>query len=677
MCTSAAVAQNPFGDFAEPTSDPDYMKVRNDLFYSRCMMTPDDVVTLQGRYPRSAYVQNLLGSSFLRAQRYKDALEAYQRGLDLPSVDDEAEFNLLAGKASALVGLGRHADARAVLDAAIRNHSDESSLYIKRAKVNESLGYLMQADDDYAKAVKCDPKDVEVCLERANFLIRCGRNADAVDFIEDAPVDGRLSEAEAKARLAMGQTPEAVSCFFWAVGSGKVEDFTADYLERVAPGYFKWAMEANFANLKYDPSDEDFIPLKCGMAVRKGRFSEALESYKAYMSDSLASNWLIGKCMAGELSCLLSQRRFSELDAFCDLEAQTDTFLVTTPFFVSVVKRNLGKDMPGLIDKLGDMSADDHLEALLRSGDDSAAGRCVEAASHDLDCGRWASSVLAARAQAYMTLGRVAEAQADAKECLRMYDMRDGSELAMLRAYCYSSKSGKSFMSMCDSISDLRSALLALAVLRSDGERAETIVRRALAYDIHRGELLFAAACVRSQQGRATESVDLLDSAVKEGFYDIDWLRRTPLLADARKSPSFGKLVDKYAKEAKTEKAVETTTVSVPCKMKGGLAQMSGSVNGLNLDIAYDPTVSYACLSKAAATFMEKSGMLKIGNVGGWQFTTIKRVDLGNGVVLRNVDVYVYDMPYALVITPRELLSYGLPSTDKVNSKLTLTQVKF
>lgn len=357
------------------------------------------------------------------------------------------------------------------------------------------------------------------------------------------------------------------------------------------------------------------------------------------------------------------------------MEAETDTFLVTSPLLVSAVKRNLGKEMPGLMGKLDDLSCDDHLEAMLRSGDMAVVAASVATADRDIDFGRGSAGVYAVRAQANEGLGRHGEAVADANECLRRYDMRNSPETRLDEAVY---ARGNNFLDLCDSVSNVRSALLALAVLREDGARAEAVVGEAEGYGIDRDELLYAEACLRSRQGRTADAVRLLEAALKAGFYDVEWLRRAPLLAEAREEPEFGRLMKSYAMAADSEQPVKTSVVSVPCKAKGeGAVQISGKVGGLALDIVYDKFERYNFLSSSVAEFMEKNGMLHIDRSGVNETARVDVVDLGGGVVLRNVDFFINDLSIPVLISSRAFLKHGLPKVGKGRNMLTITKVDF
>lgn len=674
MSASVVAAQGKYSMAGEPTFDREYKRLADDYVNDRCAVSPDEAAPLLERYPYSPYVWRLSSDLLLRAGRFKEALNACQTAFERLSTDDSSlERSLVYCKFRSLVGLGLYADARAVLDRAIDKYPGDGYLYSARAAVNESLGYNLQAEDDYGSAISFSPDKEENYVHRANLLIKRGKDEEAAELMKKNGGNTMLAEVESRFRLGRGEIPEAVSCFFFAARNGRVDPLAADRMEKAAPGYFKWALAANRRNLTYQ--DEWLVDLMCSQLERKGRAAEALEAFKACLSDNRMGDIGVGRCVTGELSCLLHLRRFKELDALCDLEAETDTFLVTSPLLVSAVKRNLGKETPGLMGKLDDLSCGDHLEAMLRSGEETVVAKCVSAAGRDIDFGRGSAGVYALLAQANESLGRHGEAVADANESLRLYDRRNSPE-ARLEVVNFAK--GNDFLDLCDSVSYARSALLSLAVLREEGVRAESVVREAMGYGINRDEMLYAVACLRSRQGRAAAAVGLVGEALKAGFYDVEWLRRAPLLAEARKEPAFDALMKQYAVAADAEKPVRTSEVSVACDIKSnGVAHISGSVSGLPMEVVYDPTMRYNFMSKSAADFLEKNGMLTVMRSGSDKAGLVKEVDLGGGVVLRNVLVWIYDLPVPVIISPRPLLKYGLPKVDKVRKELTLTSVAF
>lgn len=673
MSASVVAAQGRYSMTGEPTFDREYKRLADDYVNDRCAVSPDEAAPLLEKYPYSPYVWRLSSDLLLRAGRFKEALNACQTAFERLSTDDSSlERSLVYCKFRSLVGLGLYADARAVLDRAIDKFPGDGLLYSARATVNECLGYNLQAEDDYGSAISFSPGKEDNYVHMANLMIKRGKDEEAAELMKKNGGNTMLAEAESRFRLGRGEIPEAVSCFFFAAKNSRVDPLAAERMEKAAPGYFKWALAANRRNLTYQ--DEWLVDLMCSQLARKGRAAEALDAFKACLADNRMGDIGVGRCVTGELSSLLHLRRFSELDAICDLETETDTFLVTSPLLVSAVKRNMGKEMPGFMGKLDDLSCGDRLEAMLRSGDETVVAASVAAAARDVNFGRGSAGVYALRAQANESLGRHGEAVADANESLRLYDRRNSPEA---RLDVVNFAKGGDFLDLCDSVSNARAALLSLAVLREEGARAEAVVREALDYGINRDELLYAAACLRSRQGRGAEAVGLLESAIEAGFYDIEWLRRAPLLAEARKEPAFDELMKSYA-VADAKKPVKTSAVSVACDIKAdGVAHISGSVSGLPMEVVYDPTMRYNFMSKSAADFLEKNGMLTVMQSGSDKAGLLKEVDLGGGVVLRNVLVWVYDLSVPVVISSRPLLKYGLPKVDKAQNRLTLTRVDF
>lgn len=518
------------------TDDPTFAQAKSLYCAGDLDAAKASIATLTAKYPKSADVMLLSAQIVFARHQYDDAIGDYDKGLRLAkkSGDTNLTRNLYIGKAKALFGLDKYTEAKQMLDEAALKTGATQEIHLLRAIANERLGYGWQAEDDYVAAGD------KVALY--NFYARNGNHDKADKLVDDyvKEMDRHYDKPVATPsmsvlRLKKGETYEAVNELIHSLELSAYDEAAVHEFDQIASAY----LNLSFKNYLRTVPDSGSVARAYGrLLMSKGRYAEVIDVYKSVAAKGRS---LSPDCLADVVACLLHLRDFDALNALC----ADPSLAQAMPLLTSVVRRNMHKEAS---DVPANSGSAERLEAMLRSADMATVGKCISAADHDMQNGRWSMRTFATRALANEVLGNHADAVSDANKCLAIYAKRCAPDFDILYKQ---GADGPSVMCLPDSVSNLRSALIALAILRADDNLAADAYAQATGADTYRPELLYAAACLRSRQGRQADAVVLLSQALQAGFYDIEWLTRDPLLADARAESAFNSLVSTKAAQAK------------------------------------------------------------------------------------------------------------------------------
>ncbi|MCL6484262.1 MAG: tetratricopeptide repeat protein, partial [Janthinobacterium lividum] len=129
---------------------------------------------LTQRYPASDFAWSVLGTAL--QQQGKDALQAWQRTVELAPHDAEAYGNL----GIACQARGMHEEAVASYTRALQRNPDFVEAYCNLAVTLQSLGQLEQAEQAYRRALALRPDYAKAHFNLGNTLKAMQRNDDAI-----------------------------------------------------------------------------------------------------------------------------------------------------------------------------------------------------------------------------------------------------------------------------------------------------------------------------------------------------------------------------------------------------------------------------------------------------------------------------------------------------------------
>ncbi len=163
--------------------------------------------------------------------------------------------------------------------------------------------------------------------------------------------------------------------------------------------------------------------------------------------------------------------------------------------------------------------------------------------------------------------------------------------------------------------------LLGLGKGNEAASRVEAEVAKFQSYTSH-----YNAACVYSILGDKEKAIAHLDSSIRKGNRDIEFIRIEPDLEFIRNDKAFQKLLAELEVKLKPlfdkESIRQSTTLTgkyakgdfqIPIypEKPGGSYEVKASMNGLKVDMLFDTGASNIVISRAEEQFMLKNGYLK------------------------------------------------------------------
>ena len=664
-CSVVAVAQ---ADDDPINKDDDFNKAISAYSYFSCDTALAYFNKAIVKFPKSARGYNWLGYVQNSRNEFESAVSYFNRAIELAKRDESEQKSILYGRSEAFAELGQYIEAKVDIDKVITLDPKDAKCYALRAVFCELLDWPMQALDDYRKAIGVDPSKGSYYAYKAMTLLKLGRAEEALTLLDNGKSlvtsSDQLLSARANVNIELKKYSEAMSDAITAYrGIGGLPWSTILYLADAAPSNYKWALRSK---LRTDASNPQWQELSGTVSSLYGRYAEASENFlKAVQLENGVNVASDLRYYAENQKNMLNFRRAkSVLQMLCDADTSDTNSLAN----LAEVKLQIGEDAKSDIERLAsNKNADEGLLFLCVRNDDvdmmhkalDVSERCIHEASDVYAL----LSIYSMRARLHLKLGEAAAAEDDARKCLELYrriGLRYVSDNRIQGMYRFCHRT-------------------ALAVLKSEGEEVDKLLASDLAGKTDRADAFYNAACVRARQGRKDESIALLDSAFQHGFFNVSYLKGDPLLASVSDDPRVAKLIEARNKrvaqvaEAEPQKVIK----EIPCSFENSCPKMTGSANGLKLDISVNTDISSPTISKVEADFMNKNGYLANSDYYIWdKYAIIKELHVGD-IVLTNVKASVVEQESAFEIDKYTLLRVGALSVDKVNKKITLTGVAY
>lgn len=124
--------------------------------------------------PASAQIENLVSICGDPDAPPRDVVNFCQRALDSGKLSSSAEAQVRANLGVGFFELGHYGDAVAEYTRALEDQPNMIGAYVNRARAYERLRRLREASDDYAQAIRIDPRAADAFLGRGALLLGHG-----------------------------------------------------------------------------------------------------------------------------------------------------------------------------------------------------------------------------------------------------------------------------------------------------------------------------------------------------------------------------------------------------------------------------------------------------------------------------------------------------------------------
>jgi tetratricopeptide (TPR) repeat protein len=264
-----------------------------------------------------------LGGLLLSAERYKDALDCYQKALEL----DQGNASTFLGQGVALDHLERYEEALESYQKAIDLAPEYVNAWVNRGKALLHLKRYEEALESLLKALDLAPKSVDAWVNRGNTLYNLERYEEALESYQKAldlapeSIDAwvnrgavllnlkRYEEALESFQKALDLAPKSLDSL---LNRGK----TLNNLER-----YEEALESFQKALDLDTESVDAWVNQGVSLYNLERYEEALESYQKALDldPKSVKNW------ANQGSVLLHLERYEEALTSCERAFKIDS----------------------------------------------------------------------------------------------------------------------------------------------------------------------------------------------------------------------------------------------------------------------------------------------------------------------------------------------------------------
>lgn len=221
------------------------------------------------------------GNTHFQAQRYREALTAYDHALHLDSNLAEASKY----KSLALYELSRYKEMLVTCEQALRLNPDDIMLYQCKADALESLGKSEEAIRVYDQAIYLAPDTVYSYYRKADVLTMLGRWEEALLVLEQAmrlaPTDVRGYYGKADILEALGRREEALLLLEQAIylAPGEIRGYRTKAILLEALDHTKEALSTREQVIHLDPNDAYNHYFKGALLEKLQRYEEALDAY--------------------------------------------------------------------------------------------------------------------------------------------------------------------------------------------------------------------------------------------------------------------------------------------------------------------------------------------------------------------------------------------------------------
>lgn len=616
-------------------------------------------------FPKSAIGYNWLGYSQREAGDLEESLQSHLKADKLVKRSNrDTKTSILEGLVATYILLNDYDKAISYADQLIETDDKVAKYYSIRANLSEDINDTETAIAYYQKAIQLSPGSSAYLLSITRIHLGAGEYDKVIDIatklIDINGRDADAYEARAWAYTHKGDYAKAVADLFNCINAFGRPYALATRLTIEAPSRMRWAWKSEMRGY---PDSSFPWKIKGEVDFRIGDTQSAVKAAKE--SRSRALGYDICNILQSEEYFELHQGNWDRAERIAKANHIFDP--TDCDYLIDLIDIATERNRPGidsLWDEIGKLRPNNltYYYIVIRSGDKDLIRRELPNIAKYVRRNPQDEDGYTAKALMHETIGEHAEAVKCAEKALEIIDnkpnfyklgYRDELELARLQPY---------------------------AIIGKTGAEADSLIARCLSHKIMRDVTFSAAASLRARQGRDAEAIALIDSALQNGYYRVNWMERNPLLSSISGTSEFQALIRPYKERAERTDSAEFAAVEKSVPYTSGSDHkpvIAGSVESLKVDITLDEKRQYASISNVESDFMLKNGIITnsdIFRVTDGSFVVVENLKFG-GVTLPKVKLWIEEQKAPIILDRESLCVAGMPKVDKEKKAIILTSL--
>lgn len=565
---------------------------------------------------------------------------------------------------------------------AIKINPKNPSLYIHRAEIYYELQNFASAEADYKKALSIDESltSAYAGLGRNYIELKLYQEADKVlnKLIKLAPESDIAYQYRGWLYYEQKQYDDAINDLYKSIQLDESNNISQNLFISYAEKNYPLAHSKIAAQIALNPDKEVWYIIRTSVYENQNKYFKAIEDYNKILT--LSEENFKASIYNYRGKCYLNANVFDKALADFSKAIELDSMKADYYDIRGITKRYIGDTSGALADFTKAISIEPD-DSWYYSSRGTLYAKIIKNPTAALEDYNMAISLNKKRASNFLQRGRLY------KQTLKNNEKasEDFNVVLAIDTVLKSSNNCRHY------------ALLDLGKVQESEEWVKKILDK---YPTEGN--YYDAACIYSLMNKATEAIDYLKIAFEKGYNNFEHLYIDEDLNNIKSTAPFKSLVAQWrtkddsliAAELKKElkqksdsTSLQFTTITIPLKSKGsGTYEITCKINDLALNLIFDTGASDISISQTEVQFMLKNNYLSYNDIIGTKRymdangdievgTTVifKTVNFG-GLILHNVKAaVVHNKNAPLLFGQSALGKYGKFTIDNIKKTITIT----
>ena len=576
-------------------------------------------------HPKNGYAYMLQGVVYLDEQQVGQSLEALNKSVQLLKKDKESLKDAYRLRSKIQDELENDTEALADLDRALKLDPKDMDVLCDRAEFFYQRDRYEEADRDYDAMIRIEPGNTLGYMGKGRNALEQERYDEALKMfdycVKLSPDFARAYAFRGETYMGMKKYDEAGNDLISAIDKG--QDSRAFILMQ---DFKQPALNTLIAKVKVQMAknrNDDYWPYYLGVLYEGDKqYRKAIDAYKTSFKiepdPSVAIR--IGNCYA-ELGDY--DHAIEYTDKAIELDSTETSFAAQRGQYY--YDKGDNKTALQIYDKLVEADPENatlyYMRGFIRDNSGDIDGAIDDYTLCIVLQPDW-ETPYRERADLYTQQGKQAEAEADYRKAIAL----DSTGVDIGTAFCY------------------------LGV--GETEKIRPCIDTLLADPDHSGGDLYNIACIYSLMNRPDSALHYLRLALENGYTELAHIRLDSDMRNIRDTEAFRQLLSEYEEQIRLRNedadeegrgSGEEAVSEVPFTKENGVYKVKCEVNSLPLHFIFDTGASSVSISMVEATFMMKNGYLTKDDVVGSQYFQDANGNVSEGTVINLRRVHLGD----------------------------------